>query len=103
MICSILPGDSSIRRNVNKLELDGGTGRQRNVQKPIRIIRIEHWPNGGIERRSPVPQLNRASRQENVIPCVRGGRLVHGDGNRNELRSQHGKLNRVRQRSRTAL
>src|ERR1700677_237994 len=55
MIRAVLPYDAAACLNIDELELDILAGRNRNVQKPARVIRIEHRSNGCAKRRSPIP------------------------------------------------
>jgi len=99
VVRSVLPGHVSVGGDLDELELYLRASRQGRIEKPVRIVWVEHRTNRRIEGRAPIPQLNRTPRQKDVIPWVRRSGVIHGERDRDKLSGQHGKLNRVGRRS----
>jgi len=96
VIRSVFPSDRTVGGNLDEFELDRGSGRNGSIQEPIGIVRIEHWTNGGIEGRTPVPELHARPGQKDIVAGVRWSGVVNGEGDGNKLGGENRKLDGVR-------
>jgi len=103
VVRSLLPGQGSFARNLDELELYGCSCWERDIKEPIRIVRVEHGAGSGIERRTPVPELDRAASQEDIVSRVRRNGVRHGEGNWYEGCREHRERNSIRRSARMVL
>src|SRR5579885_2092799 len=103
MIGAAFPGDGTVRSNLDELELHVYACRKGSVQEPVRLARIEHGADGGIECCAPVAKLYGTARKKNVVARVCGRGVVDRESYRNEFRSEYRELNRIRRRPGTVL
>src|SRR6266403_524482 len=96
MIVSCFPGHCAVRGNLYELKLDGLTGRYARVEKPVRIIRRQHRPDGSVPSRGPVAQLDGAPSKKDIVARLRRRSVVNRESHGNQFRRQHGVLNAVR-------
>src|SRR4051812_15796484 len=97
MVSSVLPGDVAICGDLNELELDVLACGDRDVQEPVGIVRIKHRSERRIEGRTPVAEFDCVAGEEDVVAWAGRCRVVHREGDRNQLCCEYGELEGVRE------
>lgn len=95
VITAGLPGHGAVCGDFYELELDGLSRRNGSDNKPVRIVRRQHGPDGCVPGCRPVTEFNSISRQKDIVAHLRRRGIVDGERDRNEFRSEHRVLDRV--------
>src|SRR5579859_1022755 len=99
MIAARLPDDITVRLNINVLVLDIRPRRQRNIEEPVRIVRVEHGSDGCLKRGAPTSEFRDIPGDEDVVSGVGWLCVVDGKCHRNKLSGEDIKVDAVRLRS----
>src|SRR5687767_8191694 len=95
MIRACFPGNSTIRCGLYELELNVLTGRHTCIQKPVRIVRRQHWTDGAVPRGTPVSKFNCIAREKDVVAYLCGCGVVDGESYRDQFGGEYCVLNAV--------
>ena len=85
MITARFPRNGSICGDFYELELDCLTSRNRRDEKPVGIVRREHWPDSRVPRCRPVTEFNRVPGKEDVVADLSRRSVVDCERNGNQF------------------
>src|ERR1700751_2430992 len=85
MVAARFPDHITVRLNINVLVLNIRPCRQRDIEKPVRIIRVEHGSDGCLKRGAPTAEFRDIPGDEDVVSGVGWLCVVDGKRHRNKL------------------